>query len=75
MLDCNSLTLALTNLQLWVLEQDLISNMPISILMKGVGSKHNEEALNIALVILERKCALNVHSKHFGSLIKGYMLK
>ena len=36
MLDCNSLTLAITDLQLWVLEQDLISDMPISILMKDV---------------------------------------
>ena len=36
MLDCNSLTLAMTDLQLWVLGQDLISDMPISILMKGV---------------------------------------
>ena len=27
MLDCNSLTLALTDLQLWVLGQDLISDM------------------------------------------------
>ena len=33
-----------------------------------------KEALNIALVVLERKCSLNVLSKHFGSLIKGYML-
>ena len=86
MLDCNSLTLAITDLQLWVLgqdlisdmllwvlEQDLISYMPISVLMKCVTSYHNEEALNIALVVLELKCSLNVHSKHFGSLIKGYM--
>ena len=29
MLDCNSLTLAITDLQLWVLGQDLISDMPI----------------------------------------------
>ena len=75
MLDCNSLTLAKTDLQLWVLGQDLISDMPTNILMKGLRSKHNEEALNIALVVLEWKCALNVYSKHFGSLIKGYMLK
>ena len=71
MLDCNSLTIAITNMLLWVLEQDLISYMPISILMKCVTSNHNEEALNIALVVLEQKCSLNVHSKHFGSLIKG----
>ena len=74
MLDCNSLTLAITDLQLWVLGQDLISNMPISSPMKYVTSDHNEKALNIALVVLERNCSLNVHSKHFGSLIKGYML-
>ena len=36
MLDCNSLTLDITDLQLWVLEQDLISDMRISILMKDV---------------------------------------
>ena len=44
MLDCNSLTLAITDLQLWVLGQDLISDLRISILMKDVGSKHNEIA-------------------------------
>ena len=69
MLDCNSLTLAITDLQHWVLGQDLISDMRISILMKDVWSKHNEEALNIALVVLEPKCALNVYSKQFGSLM------
>ena len=36
MLDCNLLTLAITDLQLWVLGQDLISDMHISILMKDV---------------------------------------
>ena len=36
MLDCNLLTLAITNLQLWVLGQDLISDMRISIMMKDV---------------------------------------
>ena len=36
MLDCNSLTLAITDLQLWVLGQDLIFDMPISLLMKDV---------------------------------------
>ena len=36
MLDCNSLTLAITDLQLWVLGQDLISDMRISIMMKDV---------------------------------------
>ena len=36
MLDCNSLTLAITDLQLWVLGQDLISVMRISIMMKDV---------------------------------------
>ena len=36
MLDCNSLTLAITDLQLWVLGQDLISDICISILMKDV---------------------------------------
>ena len=71
MLDCNLLTLAITDLQLWVLGQN---DMPISSLMKHVTSNHNEEALNIALVVLEQKCALNVHSKYFGSLIKWYTL-
>ena len=74
MLDCNSLTIAITDMLLWVLGQDLISDMPISILMKCVTSNHNKEALNIALVVLEQKCSLNVHYKQFGSLIKGYML-
>ena len=36
MLDCNSLTLAITDFQLWVLGQDLICDMRISILMKDV---------------------------------------
>ena len=72
MLDFNSLTLAITNLQLWVLGQDLIFDMPISILMKHATSNHNEEALSIALVVLEWKCALNAH---FWSLFNGYMLK
>ena len=31
MLDCNLLTLAITDLQLWVLGENLISDMPISI--------------------------------------------
>ena len=53
MLDCNLFTLAITNLQLWVFGQDLISDLPISILMKGVCSKRNEEGLNTALVVLE----------------------
>ena len=65
MLDCNLLTSAITDLQLLVLFSNFISDMPISSLMKHVTSNHNEEALNIALVVLERKCALNVHSKHF----------
>ena len=56
MLDCNLLILAITDLQLWVLGQDLISNMPISSPMKYATSSHNEEALNIALVVLEPKC-------------------
>ena len=38
------LQFAITDLQLWVLGQDLISDMRISILMKDVGSKHNEIA-------------------------------
>ena len=74
MLDCSSLTLAITDLQLWVLGQNFISDIPISILMKLVTSNHNEKALNIALVVFEQKCSLNVHSKHFGSLIERYML-
>ena len=36
MLDCNSLTLAITDLQLWVLGQDLISDIRISIMIKDV---------------------------------------
>ena len=36
MLDCNLLTLAITDLQLWVHGQDLISDLRISILMKDI---------------------------------------
>ena len=68
MLDCNSLPIAITDMLLWVLEQDLISDMPISILMKCVTSNHNEEALNIAFVVLERKCSFECAFQTFWVL-------
>ena len=67
MLDYNSLTLAITDL---VLGQGF--NMRYAYQYTDERCMKHEEAINIALVVLEPKCSLNMHSKHFWSLIKRY---
>ena len=67
MLDCNSLTLAITDLQLWVLVNIWYAYQLTD--ERCMIKSYNEKALNIVLVAF---WAENVHSKRFGSLIKGY---